>query len=168
MITTESIITDIIRRESPKYTNDPLDSGGPTKYGITQRTLAQYRGRPVTADEVRVLEEPEVRLIYRTTYVEPFSFIKDEELKALLADCAVLHGQRRAVQWLQKAVGTAVDGVLGPETRKAGAALDGPRTRDIQKATVRERVRFIANIVQSNPSQVKWLEGWLNRAMEFI
>ena len=165
---TEAVITDIIRRESPKYTNDPLDAGGPTKYGITQATLARYRGRPVTADEVKALEEPEVRLIYRTMYVEPFSFIKDDGLRALLADSAVLHGQRRAVQWLQKALGTDSDGVLGPETRKAGEALDEAKARYIQKATVRERVRFIANIVQSNPSQAKWLEGWLNRAMEFI
>lgn len=40
MKTIDDIISDIIRAEGTAYTNDPRDSGGPTKYGITQAALA--------------------------------------------------------------------------------------------------------------------------------
>ena len=39
-MTTEQVITDILRREGwPKYTNRAADKGGPTKGGITLETL---------------------------------------------------------------------------------------------------------------------------------
>ena len=34
-----SLINEIINREGRKFTNLPADKGGPTKFGITQKTL---------------------------------------------------------------------------------------------------------------------------------
>ena len=44
---TETIIEHIIQVEGHAYTNNPADRGGPTKYGITQRTFPEW---PLRAD----------------------------------------------------------------------------------------------------------------------
>jgi len=66
----ESLIDDIIRREGG-FVNHPADRGGPTKYGITAKTLGNWRqlGWLATSDEVATLTESEAREIYRHRYI---------------------------------------------------------------------------------------------------
>jgi len=40
-----NVIYDLIEREGG-FSNHPADKGGPTKYGITQQTLSEWRGVP--------------------------------------------------------------------------------------------------------------------------
>lgn len=182
------IITEILEREGSKYTNDPADKGGPTKYGITQKTLSDYRGRPVTADEVSRLTEPEARSIYFQLYVRGPGFQKiiDEPLMALAVDCGVNHGQERAIEWLQELVGVRADGEFGPVTADAINRHDPTR---LYLKLVSRRVRFYGEIVTrdwqrlveqarktASPDddavlskmQAKYSLGWANRAAEFI
>lgn len=62
----EFIIDDIIRRKGG-FIHHPADRGGPTKYGITAKTLGEWHhlGRTATSDEVSTLTESEAREIYR-------------------------------------------------------------------------------------------------------
>ena len=55
-------------QEEGGYTNDPNDPGGPTKFGITQQTLAIWRGDSVTAEDVQALTINEATAIYGTKY----------------------------------------------------------------------------------------------------
>ena len=48
------------------FSNDPADHGGPTNWGITQATLAHWRGDP-SADP-RTLTLDETRAIYHANY----------------------------------------------------------------------------------------------------
>ncbi len=51
------------------YSNSATDSGGPTKFGVTHRTLAAYRGVPfVTAQQVKDMTIQEAEEIYRRSY----------------------------------------------------------------------------------------------------
>ena len=67
-MTTEDIIDGIIKREGG-YVNNPADRGGPTKFGITLKTLKAWRGSPVTAWGVEGLGEDEAREIYESEYL---------------------------------------------------------------------------------------------------
>ena len=131
----DAIITDILKREGGgKYTDRLADAGGPTRWGITQRTLAGWRGRDVSAADVQALEEHEARAIYFAKYVTEPGFgdvLKiDGEIGIELIDSGVNCGQERASEWLQRCLNVlnkgaahwsdiAVDGDVGPGTLTA-------------------------------------------------
>lgn len=148
------------------YVNHPADRGGPTKYGITQATLAAWRGRSVTADDVRLLSWDEAARIYRKNY---WDAVRADELPVgldyLVFDMAINHGPRRAVTILQEALEIVPDGVFGPATLRAVHAI-----RDDNAAVIREiedaahrREAFYAGIIARNPSQAVFRDGWANR-----
>ena len=49
----DTVIRKICNREG-KYSNDPADPGGSTKYGITQKTLSAWRKKTVSAKDVEI------------------------------------------------------------------------------------------------------------------
>ena len=161
-MTNDDIIDDVILKEGGSATtNDPSDKGGRTTYGISERANeAAWKDGVVTKEEARA--------IYITKYVvQPgFDQVQDEHLRHLLVDFGVLSGPGTAIKALQRALGTREDGVLGLDTlSKVNAHTD---SRKIHNRVVEERVKLMGRIVQKNPSQLKWLSGWLNRSISFI
>ena len=165
-MTIDQMLDDVIRREGG-YVHDPVDRGGPTKYGITQRTLRAWRGQSVTADDVRRLTTDEARTIYRRRYVDAPGFTTlPDPLRAQVIDNAVTSGPRQAVRDLQRAIGSvAVDGVLGPKTR---AALRRRGVAVVHARLIQVRAERIARIVQRRPDQARFLVGWLRRVLAFL
>lgn len=165
---TERILSDILRREGG-YVNHPADRGGPTKFGITAQTLGAWRklGRPATAAEVQALTEEEARAIYRQRYlVEPgFAAITHPALLALLVDAAVHAGPKRAVEWLQSALGVTADGVIGPKTRAALAQAD---PEALYAKVLAQRLRHLGRLITQDPKQSAFAAGWMNRMAEFV
>lgn len=160
-----SIVDDLIRREGSTYTNHPADLGGPTKYGITQATLAAWRKHAVLPIDVEQLSEQEARDIYRVEFVAPWGFVSSPRLREFLIDAGVNHGLDRARKILQRALGVTEDGDIGTETRTALAGIDGETLR---LRAIAERIRFYGHIVNRDHSQVVFIEGWLSRMVEFL
>ncbi len=170
----DRMIDDVLRREGSRYTDDPVDRGGPTKYGITQATLSEVRNRKVSAEEVEGLTEAEARAIYRKRYYyNPAIDRCPAELQPFLFDAAVNHGPKRSIMWLQMACNKLghwdiqVDGSCGPVTqRTAKLALHACGTKLLAEM-VRLRRDWYRSIVLSDQSQGRFLAGWLNRVAEF-
>lgn len=172
------IVLSIIRREGgDTFTNRPEDKGGPTKFGITAATLSGALGKTATVEDVRNLTYLDaVKILTERYIVAPgFGKLRDMRLRDLLADCGVLHGPSRAGRWLQEAlnarglVQVKVDGVLGPVTVEM--ANDVRAVLDTDRLFLRicvSRIRFIGRIVEGDPSQAVFVEGWLARATEFL
>lgn len=173
------IIYEIIDRESSEYTNKPNDRGGPTKYGITQNALSEYRGKPVTPADVAALTEQEAAECYKHLYIiQPrFNRIADDNLRGLIVDCGVLHGQPRASKWLQEVLGVKIDGDLGDKTFAALAKAD---QRQVFMDICGIRIRLMGRIVAADyykarkkgqvttQLQADFIGGWLNRATSFF
>jgi lysozyme family protein len=168
------MIDDILEREGSTFTDDPLDRGGATKYGITQKSwdayftqrMAQGPALNRTPLYVNALTEQHAREFYDIMYVQPLRWIDDIELRELVLDCAVNHGATRATMWLQRAAGClAIDGVIGPETRKLVNVF---KATTLHTLIVIARLKFYAAIVKNDLSQVRFLAGWINRTCEFI
>ena len=156
------IFERLINREGG-FVDNPVDRGGPTKYGITAKTLSAYRGCDVNHQDISGLSEDEAKAIYKKLYCDTpgYSKIKNELIKELVIDCAVLHGQSRTTTWLQRTLGVKEDGICGPQTH---AALGHANDYLICQKLTSERVKFIADIVVNDPSQLVFLRGWIARA----
>lgn len=163
---TDHIIDGILRREGG-YVDHPADKGRATNFGITLATLAEWRGRPIVAEDVKRLTETEAREIYRERYIiEPrLHKIIDQKACALAVDCAVNHGPRTAVKLLQLAARIFPDGILGPKTEEAVNRMDADV---LYRRLCAARVRLYGQIIRKDFTQHVFAEGWANRVAEFI
>lgn len=169
----DSMISDIIRREGG-FVDHPADRGGPTRYGITHKTLARYLGREVTRDDVRQLSRELATEIYRRAYyLEPRIDALPSSARAFLFDSAVNHGPRRAIKFLQQVLNAAsfgplgVDGLAGPQTRRQARKASETMGLWLLAALAEERRMFYRLIVERDPSQRVFLKGWMKRVAEF-
>lgn len=144
-MTADDIIADIIRREGVVFTDIPGDVGGPTKFGITLKTLQQVQP-DATVEVLRDLTIDTAHDVYSALYVRPFVPYAngDDALLALMVDSAVQHGVSRLQRWI---------------------CVEGYRTFPRLLA---HRIQFYGQICVADPSQLKFLNGWLNRATSFI
>lgn len=115
----QACLAEVLRHEGG-FVNHPSDPGGATNLGITKATLSEWRGKPVTVDDVRNLTVDEAGEIYRARYWQP---IRGDALPPgvdlAVFDGAVNSGPGRSARWLQQALGVAQDGIIGPETLAA-------------------------------------------------
>lgn len=166
----DTLINDIIVTEGG-YVNHPADRGGPTKYGITQKTLASYRRMPVSAKEVQNMSRQEAYDIYKKIYFDTYGVDKlPETIHDLVLDMNVHHGPGNTNKLLQKAINRfgiklQVDGVAGSKTIEAAKQVNPVALRYI---LAREREAFMRDIVKKDPSQQVFLNGWLNRVEKFV
>lgn len=157
----------IIDREGRAYTNDPDDPGGPTKFGITLATLQEEWGPRVTASDVEGLDERTARAIYRRRYIERPGFlgVTDDGLRSQLIDFGVHSGPVTAIRYLQAELGVTQDGILG---RQTFAALEAREARGLGNALAVRRALFLARQVVTSPRKLRYLFGWLRRALSFV
>lgn len=156
----DDIITDVLELEGSKETNDPRDTGGRTKYGISEKH------NPEAWADNKVTEE-EAREIYERKYVKGpgFDKIKDFQLRAQLVDFGVNSGPAVAIMRLQEILRVPADGILGPQTL---TALDTIHPEEVNTLLAIKRALMIGRIVAKNVSQARFLVGWLDRALSFI
>lgn len=173
----KEIIDEIIVTEG-EYSNYPEDKGGPTKYGVTQKTLSAWLGRPASVQEVKDLKIEVARnILYNLYFLQPgYDRFQPIDLRHLLVDISINSGPARANRLLQQALLLGLpegrrllaDGVLGPRTMEA--YRDVVRLRGLRwliDTITDERIVFLTEIVVSNPKQIKFLRGWIKRALSF-
>jgi lysozyme family protein len=164
-----TILREVLEREGwPAYTNHPQDRGGPTKGGITQRTLEQWRQRRCTRQELKRLDEGEaLRILYRR-YVETNGIYRltDAVLQEQVIDDAVHSGPRIAVKDLQTTLDVTADGIIGSIT--LGAIDSYTEAKELHRKIAMTRALRLAKFVQKNPDQLVFLVGWLRRALSFV
>jgi lysozyme family protein len=149
------------------YSNDPFDHGGPTNYGITQDTLAAFRGKPVDERDVKNLSLQEAKMIYRSKYWNPLACdqIRSPIVSQILFDQGVNRGISAAAKSIQRAVGVKDDGMIGP---KSIEAINSKVDRELAMRFVFDAQEAYARIVQNNTTQAKFLVGWLRRTHKLI
>jgi lysozyme family protein len=98
------------------YSNDARDPGGETRYGITEAVARRYGYQ----GDMKALSLTTAQEIYRKHY---WARLRLDELPPMLRypmfDAAVHSGPGQSARWLQRAVGVADDGIIGPVTLEA-------------------------------------------------
>lgn len=148
------------------FVNDPADRGKATNMGITMDTLKAYRGKAVSVDDVKNLTKEEAIAIYKKNYWDKIKgdSINSQSLAELLFDYAVHSGVGKASKVIQTLVSVPSDGVIGPKTIEA---INKQNAKDLFEKLKQNRKAFLESIVKNNPSQSKFLKGWLNRVNSF-
>lgn len=159
MSSIEEIISAIeVREGGATVSNDPQDAGKRTQFGISETSNPQ-------AWQDGVVTEEEARAIYLKKYVQ---FPKFDQLPTLLQplciDWGVVSGPQLVIGVLQSLLKVPIDHVLGPVTF-ATLPTNLPHLNNLLMG---ERIKQIGRIVTKDPSQVKFVNGWLNRALEFL
>lgn len=161
----DKLLTDLIRREGG-FVHLPADKGGATRFGITQTTLAHWRGHAVTVDDVRNLTEVEAKEIYQSLYIiQPGLHRLPDPLCSLMVDFGVNSGPAVAIKALQEVVGATADGVLGPKTLAMVLSSD---LRKVNNGVVKWRMLMVCRICRRDPSQIVFLSGWGSRILDFL
>jgi lysozyme family protein len=153
----DRILEDILRREGG-YVNNPADKGGPTKYGITQATLAgQGRWGDLNADgrvdqeDVKLLTVDQAKSIYLNQYITPFDeYLTWPKLHSLIVDSAVQHGVARVQNWLKELTIKTTDPIV------------------LYKLLLKKRMRFYGEIITKRPQNAEFAAGWMIRLSEFV
>jgi len=140
------------------YADLENDPGGKTRYGVTE---AVARGVGYTGD-MRDLPISLAKTIYRSLY---WDAVRGDELpdgiRYFVFDAAAASGVRQSVLWLQRALGVAADGILGPVTLATAHAANPDR---LKARLLSQRLRFMAGL--SNwPS---FSRGWSRRVADLL
>lgn len=134
-----------------------------TKYGVSAAAHPTVDIRSLTLDGARE--------IYRNEY---WTAVRADELPPPLAllvfDAAVNSGPGQAIRWLQQAVGTGIDGKLGPKTMAAVQAHAGQGARVMAELLAR-RLVFMASLPIWRINSLGWarrvcLLPWLTAEMK--
>lgn len=160
-MTNDEIVTDILLREGG-LVDDPLDHGGLTFAGVSK----------VSHPELWVNGPPsmeQVKQLYLERYIKGPGFdqipASHDALKHQLVDFGVNSGPMIAIMSLQRVLGASQDGKIGSKTL---SALTDSDVRYVNNKLVKERVMMFARICKKAPSQVRFLSGWLDRALSFL
>ncbi len=176
----ERIIVGVIDAEGgDRYTDNPGDPGGPTRFGITERTArdAGYTGA------MAALPRSVAEAIYRQRYVTGPGFDRvvaiDPSIGAELIDTGVNCGVGVASTFLQRWLngfnvgGTRyavlkVDGSVGPatvEALKAYLRWRGPMgATALLRGLNGSQAEYYLARTENNPTLRQFLQGWvLNR-----
>lgn len=164
----DSFLDRLFKREG-SFSNDAKDKGGPTSFGITMAVLASWRSSPVTPDDVKHLTRSEAASIYERIYFVNHKIgLLPVEIAEQVFDFGVLSGPLRAIQALQECLGITADGVIGSMTIAAALVACDRDPRGLNISLAKWRIMMFSRIVQRDPSQIKFLGGWLVRSTSFL
>lgn len=168
----QDAIETILKHEGG-YVNDPKDRGGATNFGVSDRADGKVDGlidldRDGIGDTApKNLTRAQAIDYYRRFYWRSiYDGIIFQKLATKVFDFAVNMGHAAAHKMLQRALikcgrPVPIDGNFGPVTLAAVNQVNGPALTAQLCAEAEARYRAI---VSANPSQSKFLNGWLRRA----
>lgn len=170
----DAMIAEIIKIEAG-YVNNPHDSGGPTKYGITLKTLEAWRNDDdLYSEDVKALTKSEAAEIYEENYyLHPGINYLPELIQPVVFDMSVNMGPVNAIKLMQRVIhkmGTPIeiDGYSGPRTRQSAVIACNVYGKEILQKICDARIEYYRDIVKEKPEKIVFLDGWENRAHMFL
>lgn len=139
------------------YVDDPLDSGGETKYGISKNANPELNIRTLNLEQA-------LEVYFQKYWLAGSCDILSYPLCILHFDSCCNHGVSRGCKMLQQAAHFRnPDGIIGPKTK---AVLETENGYRLAISICNQRTNFYKDIVKRKPNQVRFLNGWLRRINE--
>ena len=133
--------------------DDPLDPGGLTRFGISQRSYPNVDIKNLTVDQAKD--------IYKRDFWR-FDGLTSQSVANNIFDASVNEGHE-AVKWAQEIVNTTVDGIYGPNTEHYINLMD-----EVKFITCFRQwwVNHLLDRAKVSPVVAEDLEGLLRRARQ--
>jgi lysozyme family protein len=142
------------------YVDHPSDPGGPTNHGITRAEYASFKGRSVSAAEVRAMPLADAKAIYRAEYWAKMRCdLLPPGLDYALFDYGVNSGTGRAPKILQRLCGLPANGKM---TDAVNAAVRQRSAADLINRLCDERLAFLRRL----KTWPVFGKGWQQRVAE--
>ena len=146
------------------FVNHPKDPGGMTNLGVTKAVYEDWIGYKVNEKIMRGLTVSHVRALYKAKY---WDAIKGDDLPIGLDLCAfdfaVNAGPGRSARYVQRMVGAAEDGKIGPKTLSLIAQFVASLGYDHAIIVYQDERRDYYRMLKTFPTFGK---GWLRRVKE--
>lgn len=166
---------DLLLKNEGGYSYHPKDKGGETYKGIARRYHSSWKGWDILDDykfgrdfPVNAYQDDELDELVRSFYRDIFwdrmklDLISNENAALQIFDMAVNSGIRTAVKIAQRVCLSKVDGVLGART---AIKINQMGDAFVDKYIL-ARIEKYRDIVNNDPSQQVFLNGWIRRARE--
>ena len=157
----------ILKFEGEVYENDPTDTGGCTHFGLILDDLKLFhvdknQDGKYTCEDVKALTKDDAKIMYKKLYWDKFRAdeIKNQSLAEYIVDGAINQGAVTIAKYIQHILGLVEDGIFGSKSLEAVNNHDG---KDLYTKLKQRRIDKYNAIVANNPSQVKFIKGWMNR-----
>lgn len=164
----------ITANEGSKYVNDPDDSGGPTRWGVTKKTYERFFGHLASEDDIRLMPAAVAKQIYAAKYWAPLQCGKIWTLGFAVAffDTGALYGTGTTAVLIQRALSLSgapikLDGVVGDKTIGfLNMVTGGGQATKISLMHTFHGLLLdhIEAIIVASPKDEKYRRGWTLRA----
>lgn len=164
------LLAPLIQKWEGKFSNDPNDKGGATMMGITLRTYTAYcriKNTPCypTISDLEDITTDEWDDVLKTMYWDKWQadLINNQSIANILVDWVWGSGIW-GIKIPQRILHLTEDGIVGYKTLYAlNTANQKGLFQDIKAA----REKFLWDIIERDPSQKRFIKGWLNRLADF-
>lgn len=181
MITVDAILDGVLAEESGTFTNDPSDSGGPTKWGITLAQLSAAIGHQATVADVEALTRDQALSVLRHRFVAAPHFDRvlsiSPSIGERLVDGGVLCGPAQMAKFLQRGLTVFNYGPRYPNVPDTGViditTLDGLRAFLAWRGSKGEALMvtcvecqlgaFFVQDAEHRPKDEKFIFGWFDQ-----
>jgi lysozyme family protein len=153
------------------YVNNPLDHGGPTKYGVILSVWQEYgcdkdEDGDIDEEDIKQLNEDDARFIAKKIFWDYYQadFIINQSLAEFIVDWGYNSGRKTVAKILQRILKVNIDGFIGTQTLTTINGVDQQKLFDLLKI---ERKVFLNNIIKRKPDQMVFYDGWMKRVKSF-
>lgn len=148
--------------EHPGKIENIGDGAGRTRLGVTERYFLSAVGESFFTTMSLPLAISNAKRIFKKFFWDMFSgdLIFSDDIAAPMLSFAVNNSVKHSVQAVQRVLGVQEDGILGDNTLFDLNSKDGKMTASLFRS---EWAEFYHRIVDLEPKDEKYLEGWLNR-----
>lgn len=170
-------LIDMILQHEGGFVNDPDDKGGFTYRGITRKNFPNWKGWQIVDTNLplkngQIIKNEELEQYVRGFYYDNFYHLMkiDEIDNMLISGHLLCHGVnagiKNSVKILQKSINVIcndninVDGIIGKITL---SYANSDVQEEIANEMIVKRKEYYTNLAKRNPSQQKFLKGWINR-----
>ena len=151
-----------IKKHEGGFANIPNDKGGATNSGITIATFQSVYGKNKTVNDLKHMTNEQWLYIFTKLFWNRMrgNDIKSQSVANEIVDFLWGSG-KYALTNTQKVLGIKQDGIFGNVTINA---INSSNPKILFEQIKKERINYYYRIVKNNPTQKKFLKGWINRA----